>query len=119
MLSLTGYSQVDSLRVVGVRAWQLSRLIDETKLSRVCDSTLQEYVKVLDLSQKTRAASDSLTNEIRLSRDLHKANSLAKDTIIQKTEQVGVLKEKQARNRGRKEAFGLSGILAIVLVLIL
>ena len=46
---LTAYTQ-DSLRLVPVRAWQLSRMVDEVKMGRVCDSALRVHIQSLTLA---------------------------------------------------------------------
>ena len=87
LLPLTAFTQ-DSLRLVPVKAWQLSRLIDETKAGRVCDQTLTKYINLVSVYEESQRTKDSLINEVTLSRDTWKYTSLAKDTLLSNTKTI-------------------------------
>ena len=87
LLPLTAFTQ-DSLRLVPVKAWQLSRLIDETKVGRVCDQTLTKYINLVSVYEESQRTKDSLINEVTLSRDTWKYTSLAKDTLLSNTKTI-------------------------------
>ena len=105
--SLTAYSQ-DSLRRVPVPAWQLSRLIDETKSGRICDSVLRSYIVLTESQKALLSNQDSLLNEVTLSRDTWKFTSEAKDSIITNRDLIHKSAIRQEKNKGNKK--GLIGI---------
>ena len=107
LLPLTAFTQ-DSLRLVPVKAWQLSRLIDETKAGRVCDQTLTKYINLVSVYEESQRTKDSLINEVTLSRDTWKYTSLAKDTLIQNTKAIHKLDLKNEKAKGNKK--GLIGV---------
>lgn len=115
--SLTTYSQ-DSLRRVSVPAWQLSRLIDETKSGRICDSVLRSYI-VLTSSQKALLSNqDSLISELTISRDTWKYTSEQKDSIIVNRNKQYNLETKQLKKQRFKLVLIAIGE-AVLIVLLL
>lgn len=102
-----------------IKAWQLSRMIDATKLGRMCDSVLTSHVKTLRLADSTLIAKDSLLEEVRFSR-----NEWREKSELQKKEAENskvIFKEgiKAERKRGwRKLGTGvIVGFVGAVLIL--
>lgn len=102
IVCLTAYSQ-DSLRRVPVPAWQLSRLVDETKAGRVCDVTLNKYINLLSIYEENQKTKDSLIHELTLSRDTWKFTSEQKDSIITNSDLI----HKSATKQLKKQRFKL------------
>jgi hypothetical protein len=104
---------------VPVRAWQLSRLIDDARLLRTCDSTLNAHVNALATSERTLATADSLMRELTISRDTWKYTSEQKDTLATVNNRKHDLQLKDQKRKTSKAAIiAISeGILLIVLLL--
>lgn len=116
--SLTVYSQ-DSLRRVPVHAWQLSRLIDETKSGRICDSVLRSYI-ILTESQKALLSNrDSTLTEVTLSRDTWKFTSEQKDTIIVNRDTQYNLETKQLKKQRFKLTLIAIGQAVVIVLLVI
>jgi hypothetical protein len=109
----------DSLRRVPVEAWRLSRLIDDARLSRTCDSTLNAYMDALLKSQIATSTLDSLLKEVTISRDTWKYTSEQKDTLATVNNQKHDLQLKDHKRKTMKVAIiAISeAILLIVLLL--
>lgn len=106
----------DSLRLVPVRAWQLSRLIDEVRSGRICDSVLMSQTVTLKVA-------DSLINnlegqKLNLSRQVEMWKYQAENWESAYNKSVNLHKQERriSRGQGRKEGF-FCGILLLTLVL--
>lgn len=109
----------DSLRRVPVPAWQLSRLVDETKSGRICDSVLRSYI-VLTSSQKALLSNqDSLLTELTLSRDTWKFTSEQKDTIIVNRDTQYNLETKQLKKQKFKLILITIGQAVVIVLLVI
>lgn len=119
LLPLIAFTQADSLKLVPVKAWQLSRLIDETKLYRLCDSTLTKYINALDVSEKLNANNDSIKKELEFSRDTWKDTSLTKDSLLTNQSALQKVELKRAIKKGNKKMVvgSVMGFLAALLLL--
>ena len=115
--SLTVYTQ-DSLRLVPVEAWQLSRLIDDAKNLSYCETGVSILSTTIDSLRAALNASKKLTlitsteNEL-----LTKANK----THLEKADNLNLMHKsdlKQERKRGRKEGLTIGAVLALIAVLI-
>ena len=113
LLPLIAFTQ-DSLRLVPIKAWQLSRLIDETKAGRVCDATLTKYINLVSVYEENQKTKDSLIHELTLSRDTWKFTSEQKDSIITNRDLIHKSAIRQEKNTGNKK--GLAGIIIGVVI---
>ena len=118
LLPLTAFTQ-DSLRLVPVKAWQLSRLIDETKAGRVCDATLTKYINLLSIYEENQETKDSLIHELTLSRDTWKYTSEQKDSIITNSDLKYNLETKQLKKQRFKLTLLAIGQGVVIVLLIL
>lgn len=112
---LTGFTQ-DSTRLVPVKAWQLSRMIQEVVVARVCDSLVQRQSLAL-------ASADSVINNldkrVQLLDSQIKTYSQISDSWQRSYALLHVQatnERKAARKQGRKEGVVLSAVLAIILI---
>ena len=116
--SLTAFTQ-DSLRLVPVKAWQLSRLIDETKAGRVCDATLTKYINLVGIYEESQKTKDSLIYELNLSRNTWKYTSEQKDSIITNRDLINKAETKQLRKQKFKLTLLAIGEGVVIVLLIL
>jgi len=84
-----------------------------------CTTTVNTFKAANDSVRQALADGGTLIKLRTEERDTKVTEAEELRSALTKTEQAGVLKEKQARKRGRVEGISLAGILAIVLVLIL
>lgn len=115
---MTAFTQ-DSLRLVPVKAWQLSRLIDETKAGRVCDETLTKYINLVSVYEESQKTKDSLIYELNLSRDTWKYTSEAKDTLIQNTKVIHKAETKQLKKQRLKLILITIGEAVVIVLLVI
>ena len=118
LLPLTAFTQ-DSLRLVPVKAWQLSRLIDETKAGRVCDATLTKYINLVGIYEESQKTKDSLIYELNLSRNTWKYTSEQKDSIITNRDLINKAETKQLRKQKFKLTLLAIGEGVVIVLLIL
>lgn len=111
--SLTGFTQ-DSLRLVPVRAWQLSRMIEEVRAGRVCDTLVQKQALALSSAD---SVIQNLDTQVKLLNSQIKTYSQISNSWQRS---YGMLQmqakedRKNARKQGMKE--GAAATLLIVLV---
>jgi hypothetical protein len=109
----------DSLRLVPVKAWHLSRLIQDAVTLRSCDSLQLYQAKELESQGKLLIAKDKALN---LNTSL--VNTLEFEvselrTVIQKTNEATAIKVKSARKRGRIEGGVGVGVIVILTLIFL
>jgi hypothetical protein len=112
-ISSIAFSQADSSRLVPVKAWQLSRLIDATVLGRQCDSVLVATVNALELSTETNASQTALLKEVETSRDLWKLKSSMQDTLLTVRDKIHEKDLKQEKKKGFRRGVILSGAIYV------
>lgn len=111
--SLTGFTQ-DSLRLVPVRAWQLSRMIEDVRAGRVCDTLVQKQALALSSAD---SVIQNLDTQVKLLNSQIKTYSQISNSWQRS---YGMLQmqakedRKNARKQGMKE--GAAATLLIVLV---
>jgi len=105
-VSSTVFGQ-DSLRLVPVRAYILSRMIDEVKLGRSCDSALTATIKALRSTENSLQKQSNLLSEVTKSRDLWKSTSETKDSLAVNVGKQNDIDLKLGKKRARRTGFVL------------
>jgi len=105
----------DSLRIVGVKAWQLSRLIDDAKLSRSCDSAMTATIKAWHSTENSLTLQTKVLNEVTISRNEYREKSEAQTLLLKNNEAQQKIDLRISRKKGFKRGVVLGiGVLVIV-----
>jgi hypothetical protein len=105
----------DSLRIVGVKAWQLSRLIDDAKLSRSCDSAMQATIKAWHSTENSLTLQTKVLSEVTISRNEYREKSEAQTLLLKNNEAQQKIDLRTGKNKARKVGF-IGGIAVLVAV---
>jgi hypothetical protein len=105
----------DSLRFVPVRAWQLSKLIDDAKLSRSCDSAMQSTIKAWHSTENSLTLQTKVLNEVTISRNEYREKSEAQTLLLKNNEAQQKIDLKLGKAKARKFGF-VCGIGVLVIV---
>lgn len=113
-VSSTIFAQ-DSLRFVPVRAYILSKMIDEVKLGRSCDSTLNATIKAWHSTENSLTSQTEVLKELETSRNLWRERSEAQTLLLQNTDKQHEIDLKLGKRKARKVGF-IGGISVLVVV---
>lgn len=112
---LTGYTQ-DSLRLVPVRAWQLSRLIADAQTLRVCDSVVMAQRVAIEKADTLIANLEAQVLVLKSQNETNSQINTSWQQAFARQQAICAGSVKTARKRGRKE--GLVAGLALALMIL-
>jgi len=102
-----------------VKAWQLSRLIDDARLAGPCDSALNSHIKALKSYKTLLISKDSILQEVQISRDTWRVTSEQKDTLATVMNKKHDIQLKDQKTKTRKLTLIAIGQAVIIVLLIL
>jgi hypothetical protein len=120
--SLQGFTQTDSTRLVGVKAYKLGYLIRDAQLFRLCDSTAFQLTKSLKDKTNLVAGLDKEISSLKKENvKLQKADSVSavRYDNAQELYQINKQELKTKLKRRNKVILGEAGIIVVLLFLLL
>jgi hypothetical protein len=116
---LTAFTQIDSLKLVQVKAWQLSRMIDEVRLYRVCDSVVTKLDSTVQSLKTALNAGQQLINLRTAERNLKAREANLCDSIASNSNVIHKSELKAERRKGYRKLWAgavIGFVLAVLLI---